>query len=303
MPLTKHCWKRLDNIEHAKPPRPSRSRHARLAPRRRELDAIILKCLAKAPVDRYASAGPLASDLENLLTGRRVAAAPNHRITRWAPLVSILVLIAIAGTVLRRVNFSEPRVFQLPAMVNSVGMRMVRLPAGRINVRSDVPDANGGARPTWVNLQSFSISATEVTQAQYADVMGENPSDRQWRGPTLPAQNMTWDDAVEFCRRLSAKENRHYRLPTEAEWEYACEEEAALQHISTSLDEVGWHAGNSAGMMHPVAQKEANPWGLYDMLGGVAEWCANDPTGLVEPGYKAERPPDAGSTGWQPVDA
>jgi formylglycine-generating enzyme required for sulfatase activity len=124
------------------------------------------------------------------------------------------------------------------------------------------------------------MSIYPVTQAQFVKVMGENPS--VFKGDRLPVEGVTWEEAVAFCNKLSAKPQeksagRRYRLPTEAEWEYACR--AGTKGIFSfgndyaKLNEYGWYEANSDGKTHPVGQKKPNPWGLYDMHENVTEWC------------------------------
>ncbi|MBO7391712.1 MAG: formylglycine-generating enzyme family protein, partial [Verrucomicrobia bacterium] len=130
----------------------------------------------------------------------------------------------------------------------------------------------------------------EVTQAQYEAVMGENPSLR-FIGADLPVEAVTWENAKEFCAKLTEIEKAagrlpqgyEYSLPTEAEWEYACRAGTTTalnsgKNLSRlddcpEMDEVGWYWCNSNGTLHPVGQKQPNAWGLYDMHGNVYEWC------------------------------
>jgi formylglycine-generating enzyme required for sulfatase activity len=151
----------------------------------------------------------------------------------------------------------------------------------------------------WVS--AFSISKYEVTQKDYRDVMGTNPS--HFKGDSLPVENVSWVDAIEYCNKRSLMEkltpaytiggsgdrrnvtwNRDangYRLPTEAEWEYACRAGTTTPYSSgDSVDSAGWHSGNSGNTTHPVGQKQANAWGLYDMHGNVSEWCWDEYTDL-----------------------
>ena len=123
--------------------------------------------------------------------------------------------------------------------------------------------------------QPFYLSRTEVTQQAYRQVMGENPSARQ--GDLLPVEMVSWEDATIFCRKLSILEKREYRLPTEAEWEYACRAGTVTRYFFSEdpdrLDQFAWFDRNSGKQHHEVGQKKPNPWGLLDMLGNVREWC------------------------------
>jgi len=123
----------------------------------------------------------------------------------------------------------------------------------------------------------FYMGLTEVTQAQYEAVIGKNPS--ELKGPTNPVENVSWEDADEFCRKLSEKTRRTVRLPTEAEREYACragtKTRFSFGDSDGDLGDYAWVAGNSGGKAHLVGQKKPNAWGLYDMHGNVTEWCAD----------------------------
>jgi formylglycine-generating enzyme required for sulfatase activity len=130
--------------------------------------------------------------------------------------------------------------------------------------------------------RGYWMMATEVTQAQYAAIMGHNPSSWQWRTKMQhPVEQVNWGDAVNFCKKLSAldKENE-YRLPTEAEWEYACRAGGAECRYGEIL-EIAWVfmntevAAEGSDGHRPVGTKTANRWGLHDMFGNVAEWCAD----------------------------
>ncbi len=144
-----------------------------------------------------------------------------------------------------------------------------------------------------VTLSDYHIGKTEVTQALWKAVMGNNPSDHQ--GDNYPVENVSWDDAQEFITRLNEITGENFRLPTEAEWEFAARG-GTMSHGykysgSNNIDDVAWYEGNSGNETHPVATKNPNELGIYDMSGNVWEWCQDwygdytsasqtDPTGL-----------------------
>jgi formylglycine-generating enzyme required for sulfatase activity len=135
--------------------------------------------------------------------------------------------------------------------------------------------------------------------------MGTNPS--EFKGDQQrPVERVSWEEAVEFCRRLSQKEGKTYALPTEAQSEYACRAGSTTRYCSgddeSSLGEYAWYEKNSDKTTHPVGEKRPNAWGLYDMHGNVWEWCAdwydkeyhagsprNDPTGPSSGSYRVFR--------------
>jgi len=148
----------------------------------------------------------------------------------------------------------------------------------------------------------FYMGKYKVTQEQYAQVMGTNPS--RFRGPRLPVETVSWDDAQEFCKKVSEKTGQTVRLPTEAGWEFACRAGTTTVYYTgdteADLGRAAWYGVNSKGTTHPVGQKEPNAWGLYDMHGNVWEWCqdwykkyeggaAADPTGPATGTYRVVR--------------
>jgi len=182
-----------------------------------------------------------------------------------------------------------------------VKMEFVRIEPGIFEMGSPASEAqrnsDEGPRHHVRITRAFYMGRCEVTQAQYRAVMGTDPS--HFKGPALPVERVTWKDATEFCRRLTAKgrgtrtdsraaESEHVpllpprfvvRLPTEAEWEYACRAGSAARFCFGDgvhgLGDHAWNRDNSRGHTHPVGRKKPNAWGLHDMHGNVWEWCAD----------------------------
>ncbi len=163
------------------------------------------------------------------------------------------------------------------AIENSVGMRMVLIPEGQFVMGSPAGESgrNEIETPHDVRLtRAFYMCITEVTQEQYRAVTGLEPSYRKQAGG--PVEQVSVFDVQAFLDKLSKKEGRTYRLPTEAQWEYACRAGTATQYSFgddvTALGDYAWFKDNSDNHSHPVAQKKPNAWGLYDMHGNVWEW-------------------------------
>jgi formylglycine-generating enzyme required for sulfatase activity len=127
-----------------------------------------------------------------------------------------------------------------------------------------------------VDVKTFWIADSPVTGEQYRAVMGVNPSQFQDQ-PELPVENVNWGEACEFCEIVGRRSDRMIRLPSEAEWEYACRAGSVTQFhfgdVAADLIEYAWFEQNSRNHTAPVRQKRANTWGLYDIVGNVWEWC------------------------------
>lgn len=171
-------------------------------------------------------------------------------------------------------------------IVNTIGMELVRIPPGRFIMGSDPavdPDAVAVETPAHAVeiTRSFYLGRYEVTQAEWLAVMGSQRS--QFVGMRLPVENVSWEDTQEFLRLLNAREKeRLYRLPSEAEWEYAAR--AGTTTLRPWGDDgrlmekhawFGYDQGNALKRTHPVGQLAPNAWGLHDMLGNVWEWVAD----------------------------
>jgi formylglycine-generating enzyme required for sulfatase activity len=175
--------------------------------------------------------------------------------------------------------------------VNGHAFRMLALPAGRFEMgnNDNEEESYSDERPRhWVDVPAFELAEFPVTQALWDAVyvalpparrttlaLPENPS--YFHGATRPVEQVDWHQATAFCRALSELTGRTYRLPTEAEWEYAarCGRRGTLYAGSNKLYEVGWYGENNGTETMPVGLLTPNDWGLYDMSGNVDEWCAD----------------------------
>ena len=165
--------------------------------------------------------------------------------------------------------------------VNGVSFEMVRVEGGtfRMGATSEQEDeADGDEKLVHsVTLSSYYIGKTEVTQALWQAVMGSNPS--HFKGADLPVEFVTWNECQEFIQKLNRLTGSNFRLPTEAEWEFACRggnNSCGYKYSgSNNLGSVAWYDGNSGNQTHPVATKVPNELGIYDMSGNVWEWCSD----------------------------
>ncbi len=191
--------------------------------------------------------------------------------------------------------------------VNGVSFTMVPVTGGTFTMGATAEqgtDAGSDEKPTHlVTLSDYYIGETEVTEGLWQAVMGSNPS-YDVRGSNIPVERVSWDDCQTFISKLNTLTGKQFRLPTEAEWEYAARggsESADYKYAgSNKIGEVAWMAVNSYEQKHPVATKEPNELGLYDMSGNVWEWCQDwygsyssdsqtDPTGPSSGSYRVNR--------------
>ena len=197
----------------------------------------------------------------------------------------------------------EPASFP-QTFTNSIGMEFILIPAGTFMMGSldSDPHALSDEKPAHqvMTSQPFHLGKYPVTQLQWHAVMGTNPS--HFKGEDRPVENVLWEDAQDFMHKLNEREGvSHYRLPTEAQWEYACRAGSnTVYHFGNDASQLGdyaWYSDNTGGQTHPVGQKKPNAWGLYDMHGNVWEWVADgkrnyathavtDPKGPTEAGAR-----------------
>jgi len=213
------------------------------------------------------SAGsPVLTALDNIHTLVEVRLAP----LAPAPVTIVLEMAEVASRP-RGVSVSTPE----PRLVDRFGIAFILIPAGTFQMGSERGSDDEKPVHTVRLSRPFYLGIYPVTQRQWEAVMGSNPS--RFQGSEHPVEQVSWDKVQEFIRSLNTHEGRAlYRLPTEAEWEYAARAGAAWDYCFgddvTQLAQYAWYADNARGSTHPVGQLQPNAWGLYDMHGNVWEW-------------------------------
>lgn len=248
----------------------------------------------------------------HFITGRirREVSMTKKKFTPFARLVSVSSLVFFglffpAKLPAQNIRLEKTDVASEEVFTNALGMKFVLIPAGTFTMGSpsNEPQRESDETQHGVTISKpFYMQTTEVTQGQWRKIMGNNPSYFKNCGDDCPVDNVSWNDAQDFIRKLNQKEGANkYRLPTEAEWEYACRAGSITAFANGSitetgcgydpnLDIMGWYCGNSGKKPHPVAQRKPNAFGLYDMHGNIWEWCqdwygpypsrhVSDPTG------------------------
>lgn len=240
-------------------------------------------------------------ELDILATGAKKEDLPSEEVLTKPVVEPIVVQLSASEEVLTK-PVVEPIVVQssaatvedsLPNLSPKTGVRIgdapfVYISPGTFIMGSSEHEPGRGSDEMQHEVtltKGYFIQTTPVTQGQWKEVMGSNPSNFLQGGENCPVEGVSWNDCHEFLRRLNNKGRYPYRLPTEAEWEYACRAGASTSffngeitkklflRLDPCLDAIGWYGANSGQKTHPVAEKQPNAWGLFDMHGNVCEWC------------------------------
>ena len=249
---------------------------------------LVFKSMEESPADRYTSMDAFAAALAATSAHAPTVEAPSpssspalvapvieapskaHAVDTWA---EVLVDTPDPSIITDKAIREQISATGLPWRVKdrTTGIEMVLIPAGKYmrGAYSGDSEADDDERPPHevVITKSFYLGVYEVTQSEWQNLMGSNPS--HFKGARLPVENVSWDDTQEFLGK-----SKGLRLPTEGEWEYACRAGTTGLRYG-DLHQVAWYDGNSGGTTHAVGGKQSNGFGLHDMLGNVWEWCSD----------------------------
>ncbi len=216
------------------------------------------------------------------------------RITRIVLVIGLAIILCVPAQLMAETNETQSNSMSIS---NSLGMNLMHIPSGVFRMGSG-KDFNDQPTHEVTISQAYYMSQFEVTQAQFTEIMGYNPSWIAYGRANYPVDCVSWFEAVEFCQQLSKREGKSYRLPTEAEWEYAAKAGTGnMWYFEGDADAIPGHAwinANTKGYLQPVGGKPANPWGLHDMLGNAYEWCSDwlDHTAYTEQSQTDPQGPD-----------
>ncbi len=195
----------------------------------------------------------------------------------WTALKQIQELLSLDINHKQALELKE-KILSYYLMTNSIGMKLMYIPAGKFIMGCNYGEPDEKPAHEVIITDGFYIGQFEVTTAQYQTVMFGRVHNQE--SANLPIRWIKWDEAVKFCEKLSEIDGKKYTLPSEAQWEYACRAGTTSDYYfgndENLLHHYEWYSDNSGFERNPVGQKKSNPWGLYDMLGNIDEWCLDN---------------------------